>query len=666
MFDFISKTPGHLVTLGPVHVTFFSRINHPVQFSLLKLQGVTYCLDDKMSGKKPDVKLVASNSHNHALDGLSKASGGGMSQENHSSDDSQRDGSSSRSSSDSSSISSDGGSGQDIEAGFSTRTPSFYKSAQWTADGTTVITSSYHNQICSFVVPSDLLEPREQPLTLRPQAVLNLATATNVVAPAPYFDLLNPLTHHVLVACCDHPIQIFQALPTDYSVNDTSNNAGYQSSQCTSSLYSYPLISPQTEAYLPVHSLVWPTSHMSSSFFVGSTNLIAQFDLHRIGDGPRQVIHTIPSKRHISKGNGVGMRGTVSALSMQNDESMVPTGLLAGGTWTRWVGLYDFARGGERTATWSIAQAAESVIIEDPPPDSGLPPIPRHRHNSRGVSPIKGIGGEGINQTAWSPDGRYLLINERQSTGVLIYDVRVTNKLLGFLAGRDALTHQRLDLTVYPESEGTGGFEVWAGTRDGTVKVWQGVGNTEGCQWPAWDFPAVVSDGNDDGDDNEGYAGLPVGSVALHASGSVAATCSGCWSVPSGDDDSIASSSSSSSSSSDSSDDDPDDDEMSDSTVSSTGSKLNHSIWRTDNKRIEESSLKLWTIRMSTYDASEYERLGDSQINISQVDMHEVNVTGMDTSQVVGRKDESWNDTSPIDTSHTDAIRTMDRGHSAS
>ncbi|KUI53735.1 hypothetical protein VP1G_01249 [Cytospora mali] len=573
-----------------------------------------------MSGKKPDVRLVASNSHNHVLDGLSKASGGNISQENHSSDDSQRHRSSSRSSSDSSSISSDDESGQDIEAGFSTKTPSFYKSAQ------------------CFVIPSDLLEPREQPLTLRPQGVLNLATSTNVVAPAPYFDLLNPLTHHVLVACCDHPIQIFQALPTDYS----------------------------TEAYLPVHSLVWPTSHMSSSFFVGSTNLIAQFDLHRIGDGPRQVIHTIPSKRHISKGNGVGMRGTVSALSMQNDENMVPTGLLAGGTWTRWVGLYDFARGGERTATWSIAQAAESIIIEDPPPDSGLPPVPRHRHNSRGVSPIKGIGGEGINQTAWSPDGRYLLINERQSTGVLIYDVRVTNKLLGFLAGRDALTHQRLGLTVYPESEGTGGFEVWAGTRDGTVKVWQGVGNTQGCQWPAWDFPAVVSDGNDDGDDKEGYAGLPVGSVALHASGSVAATCSGCWSVPSGDDDSIASSSSSSSSSSESGDDDTDGDEMSDSTLSSTGSTLSHSTWRTDNKRIEESSLKLWTIGMPTYDASGYEKVGDSQMDVSQVDMPEVNGTEMDIPQVVGRKDELWHDTLAIDTSHTDAVRTMDRGHSAS
>lgn len=417
----------------------------------------------------------------------------------------------------------------------------------------------------------------------------------------------------------------------------------------TSSLYSYKLISPQTEAHLPVHSLVWPGSHMSTSFFVGSNNLIAQFDLHRIGEGPRQRVHTIPSKRHISKGNGVGMRGTVSALSMQSDENFMPTGLLAAGTWTRWVGLYDFARGGERIATWGIAKAAESVVVEDPPP--GLSQPPRHRHNSRGRAPIRGIGGEGINQTAWSPDGRYLLINERQSTGVLIYDVRVTNKVLGFLAGRDALTHQRLDLAVYPGSEDTEGFEVWAGTRDGTVKVWQGVGNEEGCLWPSWDFPAVAGDGDGDGS--------AVGSVALHSLGSVAATCTGCWSLPGGDDDSNASSSSSESASSD---DDSDDDEMSDSTVSSADSTFNRFIWRPDNKRIEESSLKLWTIGVAPYDtAVDNLQKETTGMDVSQVDMPQVDATPMDTSQEDVQNGLSWHGALQTDGPQADATNMSSR-----
>ncbi|KAK7734932.1 hypothetical protein SLS53_007709 [Cytospora paraplurivora] len=402
----------------------------------------------------------------------------------------------------------------------------------------------------------------------------------------------------------------------DTKARDSAKKSSfYKSAQC------YNLISPQTEAYLPVHSLVWPASH--TSFFVGSTNLIAQFDLQRIGEGPKQRVHTIPSKRHISKGNGVGMRGTVSALSMQN-ENYVPTGLLAAGTWTRWVGLYDFARGGERTATWSIAEAAGSVVVDDPPPDSGQSPVPRQRHNSRGLLPIRGIGGEGINQTAWSPDGRYLLINERQSTGVLIYDVRVTNKLLGVLAGRDALTHQRLDLAVYPGSEDTGGFEVWAGTRDGTVKVWQDVGNTEGCQWPSWDFQTEVGDSVDN-DHEEGSVGWPVGSVALHASGSVAATCTGCWTVLDGDDGGGAASSSSSSSSESSSDDDSEDDEMSGASLSSASSVNDRSLWRPDNKRIEESSLKLWTVGAPAYNAAEYEE----EREVSQMDTSQGEAIGM-------------------------------------
>lgn len=495
--------------------------------------------------------------------------------------------------------------------------------------------------------------------------MLNLATPTNVFAPAPYFDLLNPQTHHVLVACRDHPIQIFQALPTNHSVNEPPDNAPHSSSEGAPPLYSYNLISPQTEAYLPVHSLVWPAS--SASFFVGSTNLIAQFDLQRIGEGPQQRIQTIPSKRHISKGNGVGMRGTVSALSMQNDQNYVPTGLLAAGTWTRWVGLYDFARGGERTATWSIAEAARSVVLEDPPPGSGLAPTPTRRHTSRRLAPLEGIGGEGITQAAWSPDGRYLLLNERQSTGVLIYDVRVTNKVLGFLAGRDALTHQRLDLTVYPESGGMGGFEVWAGTRDGTVKVWQGVGHAEGCLWPSWDFPTMDGDGNHENDDGENDkekrpTGFPVGSVALHASGSVAATCTGCWSVASGDDDSAASSSSSSSSSSD---DGSDDDGASDSTLSSAGSKLNRSFWRPDNKRIEESSLQLWIIGGATYDDAEHERESISQTEGTEMDVSQVNMPNMDdaqmsTSPAAAHEDQSHQDTSLMDTLQTGSTKTLD------
>lgn len=485
-----------------------------------------------------------------------------------------------------------------------------------TADGTTIIASTYHNQLCSFVVPSDLLEPRHDPLVLRPQKTLNLPETTNVFAPAPYFALEAPETHHLLVACRDHPIQIFRALPTTLTPGDD-----HQPDEA-SSMFSYRLISPQTEAYLPVHSLSWPSPYAatSSSFFVGSNNLIAQFNLHRIGDGPQQVVHTIPSRRHISKGNGVGMRGMVSALSMQNDENYVPTGLLAAGTWTRWVGLYDFARGGERVATWSVAEAAASAVVQDRPSGS-----PAHAAATRG-----GIGGAGITQTAWSPDGRYLLVNERQSTGVLIYDVRVTNKVLGFLAGRDALTHQKLDLTVYPDSEGMGGFEVWAGTTDGTVKVWQGVGNGQGCIWPSWGFSTVCEP-----DDEERLPRSPVGSVALHKYGSVVATCTGGWRVTEKSDededgmsssvDSLPSSSSVSSSSENESDG---------SSLSSSSSSPHRPTGRFPATRtFDKSHLKIWSIRASSHDEASPKEMATPETESAQADAH-VGMPYRDVSQM--------------------------------
>lgn len=405
-----------------------------------------------------------------------------------------------------------------------------------------------------------------------------MAESTNIVSSAPYYDLRFPNTDHILVACRDHPLQLYQALPPTPAApgHAEAPDSPYLDSGWKLPLASYRLISPTTEAYLQVHSAVWPSP--GTHFLVGTRDLIAQFDITRNGDGPSTQVPTIPSRRHIRKGNGIGMRGTVSALSVQTTAESIPTGLVAAGTWTRCVGLYDFARGGECTSTWNIEEASKSVTMTDPPPDS-------EGGNTR--YPTKGIGGAGINQTVWSPCGRYLLINERQSTGMLIYDVRVTNKVLGFLAGRDALTHQRLNCDVFRGLDNVGGFEVWAGTRDGTVKVWEGVGNTEGCQWPSWDFPGGGGSGID------GTASTALGSVALHHSGSVIATCSGCWTIPDGEGDSKTDSGASSENESS---DDSDDDISSISSTISSSSSMGPPNLRLDERRFEESTLKVWRI----------------------------------------------------------------------
>jgi telomerase Cajal body protein 1 len=164
---------------------------------------------------------------------------------------------------------------------------------------------------------------------------------------------------------------------------------------------------------------------------------------------------TIPSKRHKMKGGGVGMRGIVSALSVQ-----CPKGMLSAGTWTRWVGLYDMEGVGGTVSNWSVAEAADEHAK---------------------------IGGTGITQTLWSACGRYLYVVERKSNGVLVYDVRVMGKLVAWLEGRQAITNQRLGVDIY---EGQNGMELWTGGTDGRVRVWESIGKSEGALERSWDWKA--------------------------------------------------------------------------------------------------------------------------------------------------------------------------------
>jgi telomerase Cajal body protein 1 len=238
--------------------------------------------------------------------------------------------------------------------------------------------------------------------------------------------------------------------------------------------------------------MIWTAE--GTHFLTGTDCLITLFDVSRNGSGPLNRLPTIPSKRHNMKGGGVGMRGIVSSISLQPQQSLSSTSLLAAGTWTRWIGLYDAGGLGGTVANWSVATAADSTAK---------------------------ISGAGVSQTLWSPCGRYLTVVERKSRGVLIYDIRVTGRLVGWLEGRTAETNQRLGVDVFGAPGGDGKSvnetEIWAGGLDGVVKVWKwrGVGN-EGDEdmglAPEREWPAHES---------------AVSGVAVHPSGTVVATSSG-------------------------------------------------------------------------------------------------------------------------------------------
>jgi hypothetical protein len=242
--------------------------------------------------------------------------------------------------------------------------------------------------------------------------------------------------------------------------------------------------------------------------------------------------------------------------------------LVAAGTWTRWVGIYDLLRAGECVSVWSVKDADQD--LQD-----------YRREN--------GVGGNGIMQTIWSPCGRYLIVNERKASGLLVYDVRGTGRLLCVLTGRDGDTNQRLSCDVYPASDGKSGFEVWAGTKDGRVLVWEGVGDQEGYMKPTW-----VWTGHDSA----------VGSTSIHRTGSVVATCSGEWTLidhdgressdseGSRDDDSGIGSGNDRESESGSNDSDDSSDSSDSSDSDGDGSNLLQ-----PRIMVRESSLKIWLIK---------------------------------------------------------------------
>lgn len=345
--------------------------------------------------------------------------------------------------------------------------PPFYSSAQWTADGTTVVVTS-DNAVSSVVIPADLLQHTHGELRLEPESTTRLPEPTQTVATAPFFSLAEPSTQIYLVGCRDHPLHLYHAFPRH---------------EDAAPLASYKLIMAQTEAYITPSSLLWHGA--GTHFLCGSANRLDYFDVTRPGaDGPVLTVPTIPSRRHVAKGSDVGMKGTVAALAASHHD-----GVVAAGTRTRWIGLYDLDRAHHAVANWSIAHAGRDDA------DFGFD-----------------HGGQGIVQLVWSPCGRYLVVNERQSSNLVVYDVRGSGKLLAALSGRGATSQQRLACDVY--QSGAGGFEIWAGSQDGSVLVWEDVGSQGGVVAPSWSWKAHES---------------PVGSTSLHGCGSVAATCSGAW-----------------------------------------------------------------------------------------------------------------------------------------
>ncbi|KAF7512226.1 hypothetical protein GJ744_002388 [Endocarpon pusillum] len=306
--------------------------------------------------------------------------------------------------------------------------------------------------------PPDLLEDRKQELLLESYSDIRFVEAVKAFTTFPLFDLQDTTTSLLLCSIPDHPVRLHSALSSEL-------------------IASYPFVNATTEAYIAPHSLLF-TGH-GRNFIAGSSNLVATFDVTRPGHGPSSLFVTASSRRSRKVNGSIGLRGIVSALSIDPASKV-----LAAGTFSRHVGLYDAAGEGESL---------------------GMFKLDGNEADGR-------IGGRGITQLIWSPCGRYLYIVERQSHGIMVYDIRKSGQLLSWAEGRMAETNQRLRVDLFSSPNASGDLELWAGGVDGNIRVWRNTHCQEGGQRPDLDWHLHHD---------------AVSSTTVHPSGTVVASCSG-------------------------------------------------------------------------------------------------------------------------------------------
>lgn len=325
-----------------------------------------------------------------------------------------------------------------------------FRRALFSADGTSIITFNDDNCLRTFVLPTDLLDGADEPKHLHAHDTWQSSSNIQSYALYPGFSLADPSTTVLLCGQVDVPITLRNALQYDPV------------------LASYPNVNPLTESHHSPRSLAF--SRDGQHFLAGSDSLLSVYDSTRSGQGPF-LQHKLSVGRNSTRQQNSGhlKRGAPTCLAISVD------GTLALGTDQREISFYSQDGVGAWTTSFELEQGLGS-----------------------GVSDIK-----------WSPDGRYLLVGERQSNVVQVYDIRNTQQKVSDLTGRYATTPQAMYLDAIQTATG---YEIWAGGTDGTVRMWSNPGRQEDSQMP----DAALQLHN-----------VPVPSAVWHPSGAVLATAAG-------------------------------------------------------------------------------------------------------------------------------------------
>lgn len=367
--------------------------------------------------------------------------------------------------------------------------------AQLSPDGTCVFTSDFDRSFSMY--PIDHTSYNETGTQhLKPYAKFTSADPIWAFAANPLFDVNDANSTHVLVSRRDRYITLHNAL---WDISKVDNERIATSTKTavdiSTPLTSYKLVNSLTEAVTAPSSLAY--SHSGTHFFAGTRNSIHIFDLE-YPDEPTHTISTIPSARSKLKGGGRGFKGVVTALTLSPPTLFSNDGMLTAGARTRHVGIYD-AQSGSEISTFSLPGTVDGKKLVN--------------------SNMQHIIGDGVTSLKYSPCGKYLYVAERNSDVLLIYDVRNFSLGLGYCAGRQALTKQKLGFDVWnagasPYDIEATSHEVWAGGTDGMIRVWRDPYIKQG----AVDADKVFQVGCGD---------APVVGTMVHASGGMAVAACG-------------------------------------------------------------------------------------------------------------------------------------------
>ncbi|KAL1587906.1 hypothetical protein WHR41_03425 [Cladosporium halotolerans] len=334
----------------------------------------------------------------------------------------------------------------------------FFKEAQFSSDGTCIVSLNADNALRTFRLPQDLLDDIGKPHALSPWSVLKSPTNVQSYALPPCFDSRKPHLAQVLSAPREQPLRLSSAL--DASVT----------------LAKYPYINPNNEAFQSPNSLLF--SGNGDRFIAGSQGKIAIFETASPLRRPLLEHRTNPLDPHLAY-TSMRDKGIIMSLAMSSQD------VLAAGSTNRTVGLFP-------ASGYGACETAFSVAPDPSDPDAAA------------------LHGTGITSLAWSADGTYLLVAERQSDGIHVYDVRYQRNRVAWLSGRNARTPQRLGISTVRRPTH---FEVWAGGVDGVIRMWKDPGLYGGFQEPTAEFPESHGDA--------------ISSVAWHPSGAAMVSCSG-------------------------------------------------------------------------------------------------------------------------------------------